>query len=119
MKAKQFEPNNESLLNKILVEKNPYVVKKLGRMVKNFDEKIWNNIRFDIMVKALRLKFSQNTDIKNKLIETGNKILYEASRTDKIWGIGYSEHEAKIIDKSFFGLNLLGKALMKVRKELL
>jgi len=39
------------------------------------------------MKKALILKFSQNEDIKKILLEINNKILYEASKFDKIWGI--------------------------------
>lgn len=37
------------------------------------------------MVKGLKLKFSQNDEIKQQLLETQNKILYEASPYDKIW----------------------------------
>jgi len=54
----------------------------------------------------------------NKLKLTGNKNLYEASKTDKIWGIGFDADQAVKTDKKFYGTNLLGQALMTVRAEL-
>ena len=42
----------------------------------------------------------------------------EASKNDKIWGIGYYDKDAILItDKSKFGQNLLGNALMEIRSE--
>jgi len=118
MKAKTFEPINNILLNKILNETNPAKIKKYGRMVKNYDENIWNEIRYPIMKSGLRLKFKQNFDLKNLLIGTGIKTLYEASEHDKIWGIGFSVKNAPNVNKYLFGRNLLGKALMDIRDEL-
>jgi predicted NAD-dependent protein-ADP-ribosyltransferase YbiA (DUF1768 family) len=41
------------------------------------------------MKNGLRLKFAQNQIIKNKLLDTFPKNLYEASPYDNIWGTGY------------------------------
>ena len=71
------------------------------------------------MLNGLRLKFNQNEDLKKKLILTNNKNLYEASPYDRIWGIGYTKTNAVKTDKSKYGLNLLGKALMELRSELI
>ena len=71
------------------------------------------------MLEAIRLKFNQNEIIKQKLLETNTKTLYEASKNDKIWGIGYYDKDAIHIDKNNFGENLLGNALMEIRSELL
>jgi hypothetical protein len=118
-KCLTFDKHNISLLNNILFEKSPAKIKAYGRQVKNFDEKIWNNIKYNIMLDGLRLKFKQNSIINNKLKATNNKILYEASKYDKIWGIGYSDYEAISINPSKYGQNLLGKALMEIRSEIL
>jgi ribA/ribD-fused uncharacterized protein len=115
IKAKTFEPTNNILLNTILNETNPVKIKKYGRMVKNYDENTWNNIRYDVMKSGLRLKFTQNLDLKNLLIGTGTKTLYEASPYDKIWGIGFSPKNAPNVNKYLFGRNLLGNALMEIR----
>jgi ribA/ribD-fused uncharacterized protein len=118
-KCKTFEPNNDVLLNSILSEKSPSIIKKYGRRVKNYDDTIWEEKRYNIMLKGLRLKFNQNKIIKDKLIKTNPKKLFEASKYDKIWGIGYYAIDAIKTDKSKFGRNLLGNALMEIRNELL
>ena len=71
-----------------------------------------------IMLDGLKLKFSQNSIINNKLKATNDKMLYEAAKYDKIWGIGYSGCDAISIHPSKYGQNLLGKALMEIRNEM-
>ena len=117
-KCKIFDPKNNILLETIITEKSATKIKKYGRQVQNFNDKIWKEKRYNIMLEALRLKFNQNEIIKQKLIETKPKILYEASKNDRIWGIGYYDKDAIKIDKSKFGENLLGNALMEIRSEL-
>jgi ribA/ribD-fused uncharacterized protein len=117
-KCLQFDPHNNTLKNNILHETNPTKIKLYGRNVKNYNEHVWNSIREKIMYDANKLKYSQNPDIKQKLILTGNKNLYEASKTDKIWGIGFIAEQAIKTDKNLYGQNLLGKILMKIRNEL-
>ena len=67
------------------------------------------------MLNGLKDKFINNPDLKHKLINTNNSILYEAAPRDKIWGIGYSASNAININPNLYGKNLLGKALMEVR----
>ena len=110
-----FDKNNTILLQNILDEKDPKIIKKLGRKVRNFDDKVWNDKKYNIMKQGLFLKFSQNKDIKQKLLETKPKILYEASPRDKIWGIGVSISSALNKNQSLYGKNLLGNALMEIR----
>ena len=112
-----FDINNIELLNTILKETNPIKIKALGRKVQNFDDKIWNLKKYYIMLNALYYKFSQNLVLKKKLLDTGNKILYEASPRDKIWGIGYSAEKAININTNKYGSNLLGIALKEIRDK--
>ena len=57
--------------------------------------------------------------LKGKLLETGDAILAECARSDKIWGIGLSMHDKDRFDMSkWTGKSLLGFALMMVRDEL-
>lgn len=61
-------------------------------------------------------KFTQNEALKNYLINTGKRILVEASPVDRIWGIGLTADSEKAKNPMLWnGLNLLGFALMKVR----
>jgi ribA/ribD-fused uncharacterized protein len=103
--------------NEILSAKHPAQVKKLGRAVRDFTDEKWNEHRYDIVVRANILKFSQNEHLKSQLLATGDKILVEASPRDRIWGIGRGAKKAMEFRDSW-GLNLLGKALMDVRKKL-
>lgn len=93
-------------------------IKNMGRKIKNFNQKLWDDNKFDIVKKGNYYKFSQNSDLKCILLNTGNSILAEASSYDDIWGIGFSETDANITDPSKYGKNLLGRALMNVRSEL-
>ena len=59
------------------------------RHIKNFDIEEWNKKKYNVMLNGLKDKFINNPDLKHKLINTNNSILYEAAPRDKIWGIGY------------------------------
>ncbi len=105
---------------KILEASGPSEFKALGRMVKNFDETLWNAHKYDIVVKGNLYKFSQNQDLKTFLLSTENRILVEASPYDHIWGIGLAADAAEANDPNKWrGENLLGFALMEVRSQLL
>ena len=116
-KAKLF--NDEEIFARILQVKHPNEAKQLGRKVRNYDEKLWQEKRFDIVVQANFAKFSQHPELKNFLLATKDRILVEASPVDKIWGIGLAQDQVHIQDPSQWqGLNLLGFALMHVREQL-
>ena len=113
-KALLFNDNETNI--KIMEEKDPKIYKELGRQVKNFNSKLWDEKKFEIVVKGNIHKFSQNEKLKQFLLNTKDKILVEASPHDKIWGIGIAEDDKEILNpEKWKGENLLGKALMKVR----
>lgn len=94
-------------------------IKNLGRGVQNYDDVFWINKREKIVWFGARLKFSQNEDLKQILLNTGNTLMCEAAKHDKIWGCGMSLYDAKKTDpKKWPGLNLLGKVLDEVKDEL-
>jgi ribA/ribD-fused uncharacterized protein len=119
MKKKQelFNESNDVLANLIMKETNPKNIKKYGRQVKNFNEEIWNINKYKYMYEGVYAKFTQNPELKQKLLATGKKILVEASPYDKIWGIGFNKSDA-LNNKSKWGQNLLGKVLVEVRDKL-
>ena len=94
-------------------------MKSLGRKVKNFDQNVWDKFKYSIVLNGNWCKFSQNRELREFLLSTGDKILVEASPYDSIWGIriSASSPEAKNPMK-WRGQNLLGFALMEVRDEL-
>lgn len=69
----------------------------------------WDERRVKVMLKGVRLKFSQNQDLKQQLLATGEDELVEyAPWGDTFWGV----------DKRGDGLNMLGQILTQVRAEL-
>jgi ribA/ribD-fused uncharacterized protein len=120
MKAITF--GDETIALRILLEgKNPKMAKTLGRLVKNYDDKKWNEIRYKVMVDANYFKYSQSEDLKKMLLnpEFDGKHFVEASPLDGIWGIKCGETEALDDESNWKGQNLLGKALDEVREMLL
>ncbi|WP_020405462.1 NADAR family protein [Hahella ganghwensis] len=104
---------------KVIAAGTPGEAKKVGRGVRGFDDKIWQKHRFNIVVKANLLKFSQNPELKEFLLSTGKRVLVEASPVDRIWGIGLAaDDNAAENPNRWKGLNLLGFALMEVRSQL-
>ena len=116
-KARLFDA---SMVEKILNAKSTKEVKALEREVKNFDDKIWEEASFDIVVKGNMAKFSRNEALKEFLLSTSNRVIVEASPYDKVWGIGMLADDEKAIQPlKWRGLNKLGFALMVVRDEIL
>ena len=108
--------------DKILKTKDPKKAKALGREVKGYDDKVWNEMRYKVMVDANKAKYSQNEELK-KLItseEFKGKGYVEASPLDRVWGVGLSENDPLADDDGYWkGQNLLGRALDEVREWLL
>lgn len=95
---------------------DPRHCKQLGRKVRNFSPAVWNEHKKEIVYKGNVEKFQQNEELEAFLLATGNKVLVEASPTDRIWGIGLGKHHADALSPSKWrGENLLGFTLMKVR----
>ena len=116
-KARLF--NDSEILAKILAASHPGEAKKLGRSILGFDESIWLKHRRAIVVRGNVCKFEQNEALKEFLVNTGDRILVEASPRDKIWGIGLEQnHPDAANPNKWRGLNLLGFSLMEVRNIL-
>ena len=116
-KARCFD--DKVTASKILKSDDVSKIKALGRLVAGYDEKDWNGIRQIVVYRGLLAKFSQKTDLKQRLMETGNAMIAECAVKDTIWGIGLSMNDPERFDKSKWrGQNLLGYALMMVREEL-
>jgi len=103
---------------RILQASNPGAAKALGRQVRGFDEAVWLEHRFPIVVRANQAKFTQNPELGQFLTQTGSRILVEASPIDQIWGIGLAQDDERVHNPDqWLGLNLLGFALMRVRND--
>jgi hypothetical protein len=104
---------------RIVAASHPRQAKVLGRRVRNFDDGIWTKHRYDIVLDACLAKFGQHDDLRAFLLSTGERVLVEASPTDRVWGIGLPATDERAADPAQWqGLNLLGFALMQAREEL-
>ena len=116
-KALYFDDND--IANLIINTNEPKEHKRLGRLVKNFDETKWNIVADNIVYDANFAKYSQNDILKNMLLATENKIFVECSPYDKIWGNGLNITDTlNTPPEKWKGTNRLGNVIMKVRENL-
>lgn len=105
------------IAHKILNTDSPPEIKKLGRMVRGFYPELWDLHKVNIVYTGNLLKFSQHPEYGKLLIKTPY-LLVEANPKDNIWAIGKSVDDPNLTDQNSWGLNLLGKVLMKVREAI-
>lgn len=84
---------------------------KLGRNRKIPIRRDWKEVKEAIMLQALSAKFTQNMQLKDELLQTGNATLIERTAKDRYWGDGGDGGDGS-------GENRLGILLMQVRDQL-
>ena len=91
----------------------PGVAKKMGRKVTLRPD--WEEVKYDIMLECLCAKFTQNPELRDLLLSTGDEEILEDTTAwhDNTWG---SCSCPKCVNIE--GQNLLGKALVEVRDML-
>ncbi|MFC8431709.1 NADAR family protein [Streptomyces sp. NPDC057253] len=116
-KARLFEDREAEAA--VLSAGHPSQAKKAGRLVRGFDERTWQRERFGIVVEGSVHKFAAHDDLREFLLNTGDRVLVEASPVDRVWGIGLAaDDEAASDPERWRGPNLLGFALMEARDRL-
>lgn len=68
----------------------------------------WNEVKEDVMRRALRAKFAAHPELRDLLLSTGDAAIVENAPGDFYWGCG----------KDGSGTNRLGALLMELREEL-
>jgi ribA/ribD-fused uncharacterized protein len=68
----------------------------------------WDAVKLDIMRRADWAKFSQNPDLAELLLATGDAVLIEDSPSDSFWGTGRDGN----------GANWAGRVLTEIRDRL-
>lgn len=117
MFAKALYFGDSTISTRILATTDPKDQKKLGQMVKGFNEYKWGRVKYRVAVVGNWYKYCQNEGLRAVLLGTGEKELAEASRRDRVWGIGFAAREADA-HREEWGESLLGRALMRVRGRL-
>lgn len=118
-KAKLF--NDMEIMDAIMKETVPANIKRLGRAVKGYDDEKWNAVRLEIVENAVYMKFKQNRDIQDKLLEFPIDCEFaECSPTDCIWGIGLKVSSPLRFHRNCWkGKNYLGIIIGKVRDRII
>ena len=98
--------DNEELFNKVLEAETPKEASNIGRDRNNIRREDFDKLQ--VMYQGLYLKFSQNKDIRTKLIETRNSLIREMTVKENYWGIG----------PELDGENHIGILLMQVREKI-
>lgn len=104
---------------KAIKANHPRDAKAVGRAVKGFVKKDWEENCKQFVYDGNYAKFTQNKACMDALMATGDTLLVEASPYDYIWGIGLDEEQAKKIpQKDWPGTNWLGEILTRLRDDL-
>ncbi len=97
-----------SYAEKIRAARSPKIAANLGRSRKEPLRPDWEQVKDDVMRRAVLRKFQTHDSIRQVLLSTDEALLVENSPTDYYWGCG--------ADGS--GLNRLGEVLMEIRQQL-
>jgi N-glycosidase YbiA len=84
------------------------IAARMGRSRQHPLRRDWDSVKDQIMLEAVRAKFTQHAELRAVLLGTGNASIVEHTTNDSYWGDGG--------DGS--GRNRLGQILMQVRDEL-
>lgn len=101
-------PTDPELQERIRHAKSPGIAKRLAWKKNVPLRPDWRQARDQVMLDVLRAKFTQNIELQEQLLETGEEYLVEHTYRDHYWGDNG--------DGS--GENKLGILLMQVRDEI-
>ncbi|KAJ7976617.1 Riboflavin biosynthesis protein PYRR chloroplastic [Quillaja saponaria] len=107
------DPMARDCVESIKSAKSPEEAARIGRSMQRQQPDLvrsdWENIKIDVMYRALKCKFSIYPHLNSMLLSTAGSVLVEASPHDLFWGGGRDGE----------GLNYLGRLLMQLRSEFL
>jgi ribA/ribD-fused uncharacterized protein len=103
--------------HKVMSAEDPVMQKRVMQGLTKSES--WKKAAIPAMKAALTAKFTQNPDLADFLLRTGESELVEAAPTDNFWGAGISMDSPQIYDKTNWkGKNMLGQMLVEVRTML-
>lgn len=105
---KKFSVSHPQVAAAILNAGSPESALRIAHASKQNVDLAWLDIKRSVMEEIIRAKCMQHTDVREQLIKTGNRLIYENSPVDSYWGCGPEGD----------GENHLGHIWMKVRDEL-
>lgn len=101
--GQKFEDSNHQ--EAIRLEESPMIAARMGRDRSKKLRDDWESVKDQVMLDAVRAKFTQHEELRAVLLGTGESELIEHTKNDNYWGDGGDGT----------GKNMLGQILMKVR----
>lgn len=90
---------------------HPGHAKSLGRRIDLRED--WEEIKDKVMFTGVMLKFLTHESLQQRLLATGDALLFEGNTwDDRIWGVVWDD------ERGWVGENRLGRILMDVREIL-
>jgi len=104
--AQKFVERDRAWFEKIHNAKTPKEAAKMGRSREHPLREDWEQVKDEIMHRAVLCKFQTHEKIREILLGTGAELIVENAPGDYYWGCG----------KNGTGKNKLGEILMAVRE---
>lgn len=101
-------PHHPEIQKAIRDSRSAHEAYKIAERNKDKRRGDWDAVKVNIMKDILLAKVSQHEYVRQKLLETGTRILVEDSWRDDFWGWGPNRN----------GQNMLGRLWMEIRTEL-
>ena len=109
---------DEYTAHEIMKMSDPRQMKRAGNRVRNYDDRKWKENCDEVVMTCVRKKFKTHEKAAEALLETGERLIGEATTSLK-WGIGLHIRERAVLDTDLWsGKNTMGQMLMKMRAEL-
>ena len=110
---------DEPAAKAVLATDDPEKQQAIGRNASGYMEPVWAGARQMAAFRAVMAKFSQNHNLKQKLLDTGDAYLVECAGSDRVWACGIRlADDRRYNAANWTGSNILGFLLMEVRKLL-
>ena len=104
-------------MDRILNYEDAADCKEVSRDITNLNKKGWVESAETICFEGIKAKFLQNDHLMEKLLDSGEKTLVEASY-DEAWGTGQHLGSRDCLTESKWkSIGILGRILMRIRSE--
>ena len=79
----------------------PADAKALGRNISGFEQEKWDYVVHEVAFQCfLNQNFDKTPGLRDLLLSTQGKVLVEAAKNDRIWGVGLDANDPGIWDPS-------------------
>lgn len=114
VQAQKFKTSKPELLRSIQRLDEPESVVAVGEENGAHVRKDWEEVQDDVMLTALRVKFTNHADVRQRLCETAPRVL-QYEDVDDYWGVQMTPSDPP----RYAGMNRVGRMLMLLRAEFL